>query len=584
MRASPKGTRPRSLPSGVQIVHEDDDLIVIDKPAGLLTAGMPGQEIDSAFSFLKGYIKDQHRRRGTKVWIIHRLDKEASGLLVFAKSERAFEFLKEEFRAKRPHRLYAAVVEGEIAPEASKTRETPAGQKRIAQPASGTTQSYLLEDEKGIVKSFKNAADAIRVQKLPGFRASDGEGKGDHPKLAVTHWRVMEAALGRSLLQVRLETGRKNQIRVHMRDIQHPIVGDRRYDAATDPIGRVCLHAAELGFTHPANGKSLRFRSDIPGGFFSLVGKSKGDATAGDAAPALQKPAAPSPVKPAPQATQPPPRSHATDSWDHVADWYSELLDERRSDHHEQVILPGAARLLNLAGGQSLLDVACGQGVLCHRLVASGINCTGIDTSPRLIDAAQKSASSGENFLVGDARTIGSLDLGGAFDAVACIMALMNIDPLAPVLQGVADRLKPLGSFVCVILHPAFRAPGQTGWGWDEGTPVPGAKKHQKPPAPRQYRRVDGYLSPAAAPIVMNPGAAAKGVAPVTTVTFHRPIQSYIKALAEAGLVVDAIEEWPSIRTSQPGPRAAEENRARREIPMFLAIRARKVPSDGQPG
>jgi len=601
LKASPKGAPRRdSLPGGIQIVHEDDDLLVIDKPSGLLTAAMPGEDVESAFRAIKVYIRDQQRRRGTKVWIIHRLDKEASGLLVFAKSERAYQFLKEEFRAKRPHRLYAAVVEGEIASDSTKM----IGERRIAQPAHGTVQSYLMEDEKGIVHSFNTPNDATRAAKQSGFRSGDGEGPSDHPKAAVTHWRVIDASLGRSLLQVRLETGRKNQIRVHMQLIKHPIVGDRRYGASTDPIGRVCLHAGELGFTHPATGQSVRYRSPIPGPFHSLIGKTKPGDDTGESQfdaellvapsglaplPATSKPApsapradtptkpiAPSP-KPAttPSAT-PTPRS---DSWDHVADWYSDLLEERRSDHHELVILPGATRLLALERDQRVLDLACGQGILSHRLASLGAQVVGVDAAPRLIEAAQRSASPNERFHVGDARAISAMDLGEPFDAAACVMALMNMDPLAPVLTGIASKLKPHARFVSIILHPAFRAPGQTSWGWDESQPQAPKFSKGKPPRDqsRQYRRVDGYLSPGVSPIVMNPGAVSKGEKPVTTVTFHRPIQTYVNALAQAGLLVDAIEEWPSVRTSQPGPRAAEENRARREIPMFLAIRAVRI-------
>jgi len=111
--------RRRGNTGGVRLVHEDEDLIVVDKPPGLLTAGLPGQEIDSVFRYLKVHVRDQHKRRGTKVWIIHRLDKEASGLLVFAKTDRSYEFLKEEFRSRRAHRLYAAVVEGDMGERAS---------------------------------------------------------------------------------------------------------------------------------------------------------------------------------------------------------------------------------------------------------------------------------------------------------------------------------------------------------------------------------------------------------------------------------------------------------------------------------
>jgi hypothetical protein len=137
------------------------------------------------------------------------------------------------------------------------------------------------------------------------------------------------------------------------------------------------------------------------------------------------------------------------------------------------------------------------------------------------------------------------------------------------------------------VLHPAFRAPRQTSWGFDESTANHKFKgkdrddrhhpKHQPHTTFRQYRRVDGYLSPAVQDIVMNPGATSKGKSAVVTQTFHRPIQAYVNAFAKAGLLVSALEEWPSARSSEPGPKAAEENRIRREIPMFLAIRGVKT-------
>jgi hypothetical protein len=110
-----------------------------------------------------------------------------------------------------------------------------------------------------------------------------------------------------------------------------------------------------------------------------------------------------------------------------------------------------------------------------------------------------------------------------------------------------------------VITHPAFRAAGQTDWGWDEKSRT-------------QYRRVDGYLSAGQKQIVMNPGRGGD----VTTITFHRPLQAYSQAMAKAGLLIERIEEWPSLRESTSGPRAVEENRARREIPLFLCVRCVK--------
>jgi 23S rRNA pseudouridine1911/1915/1917 synthase len=615
-RPSLKGAPARGIPGGVRLVHEDEDLIVVDKPPGLLTAGLPGQEIDSVFRYLKVHVRDQHKRRGTKVWIIHRLDKEASGLLVFAKTDRAYEFLKEEFRSRRAHRLYAAVVEGDMggASQPSSEAAQDGVRRRVVQQPSGTIQSFLIEDEQGIVRSVAAATSS---------KARSYDKSGDHAKIAVTHWRVLAAGQGRTLLQVRLETGRKNQIRVHMQEAKHPIVGDRRYGAATDPIERVCLHAAELGFAHPATGQTVRYSSPVPRAFTSLVGRDsvvlqeepterkepekskdgvkspvKGlDNEAAKGAAALRdgagKAAAPTKVdRLEPRAV--------SESWDHVAEWYAGLIEERKSDHHEQVILPGTVRLLRVEPGLRVLDVACGQGVLTHRVAALGAMAVGIDASPKLIEAARRGGSAGKpgaepgvKFVVGDAREIAKLDLG-EFDRAACVMALMNIEPMSAVLNGVAACLRQGGMFVGVVLHPAFRAPGQTSWGWDGETrnAERGARKSNASTprsefrAPRsevtQYRRVDGYLSAGQSPIVMNPGEVARGRAPVTTVTFHRPIQTYINAFAKAGLLVDAMEEWPSLRMSQPGPRAAEENRARREIPMFLAIRGVKG-SEGRP-
>ena len=293
------------------------------------------------------------------------------------------------------------------------------------------------------------------------------------------------------------------------------------------------------------------------------------------------------PIAGAPKA---PPKLHDSKKpvpdkgWEHVAQWYDTLLEDRVSDHHERVILPGTVRLLNPSPrgeGDRILDVACGQGILCRRLADLGARVVGVDASPSLIERARKIGGTQRcEYAVADARRLADLNMG-TFDAAACVMAIMNIEPTGPVFAGVAKLLNPGGRFVIVMLHPAFRSPGQTAWGWSSAETPAHVKGERRapymPPAPsKQFRRVDGYLSPGQREIVMNPGAVAAGKPPVVTLTFHRPIQTYITSLAEAGLRVDALEEWASVRTSQPGPKAAEENRARREIPMFLAIRAIK--------
>lgn len=634
---------PQRLPRGAKIIFEDADLLVVDKPPGLLSAVMPGQNGENLFDILKEYVQSSSRRkRREKLWIIHRLDREASGLLVFAKSEAAFLSLKEDLKARRVHRLYHVVVEGVFEHTESSLSK---------QPPSGTVQSFLIEEESGDVRSVPVGESA----KMGAGRSSRPthlrENADDEPRLAVTHWKLLAAGRGRSLLQVRLETGRKHQIRVHMRDLRHPVVGDLRYgsrDAVADDRSgreRLCLHATELGFRHPTRGESVRFTSPPPHGFWRLLGQKPPeklgpemieDGEAAMDAPesaALVSPTIAPPLdaqpgdddladtdlpetrverdeaeaqpdaEPAQAKAAPEPRGAgrgpvADTSWDHVAGWYRSLIDEGRSDHHRMVVIPGVLRLLNPRAGQKIVDLACGEGILCRRLAELDVQAVGIDASPKLITSARESLRvqrlrTPPEFVVADARRLasGAPDLAPArgADAACCVLALMNIDPLTTVFEGVAALLKPGGAFVAIILHPSFRAPGQTSWGWDYGDEDQGRGAHSrgpgfggnargpKPSQIRQYRRVDGYLTPGQREIVMNPGGVAIGKPAVTTWTFHRPLQTYVRHLAEAGLLIDAVEEWPSIRTSQPGPRAHEENRARREIPMFMAIRAVKA-------
>lgn len=530
----------RFLARGVRLVFEDDDLMVIDKSPGIVTADPTGKSDGTVFDIVKNYVKKGRGGRSggrgatavRPAWVIHRLDKEASGLLVFAKTPAAFESLKEQFRSKRTERVYDALVEGVIGPPGH----------------TGTHQSFLV------------AGDELKVKSIPA--ASYRGTPGKEARLAVTHFTVVAsnadvlAGTGASLLQVRLETGRKNQIRAHMADLGHPIVGDRRYGAVTDPMERVGLHAAELGFTHPRTGQKVTFKSPAPGPFYRLVGwhrpAARGEEASLETAP------------PAPGATKREPVELDT-SWDRVAGWYDDLLSEKRNDHYDDVIMPGTLRLIEPRAGMKLLDVACGQGILCRRLAALGVNTTGVDASAQLIAAARARASESKEkgagdtaFHVGDAKELDKLALSN-MDAAACIMALGNIDSLEPVFKGIASALKPGGALTFVVAHPSFRAPGQTSWGWDEH-------------AGKQYRRVEGYLSPGQKAIQMHPGKDSS----IVTWTFHRPLQAYAKSLADAGFVIDRIEEWSGKRVSTSGPRAMEENRIRREIPLFLAVRAVK--------
>lgn len=282
------------------------------------------------------------------------------------------------------------------------------------------------------------------------------------------------------------------------------------------------------------------------------------------------KPLRPRPGEPA-QAEQPavdlegPPTE-----WSKVAQWYDELVGEEGSEYHRQVVLPGALRLLGVQADDHVVDIACGQGVLCRMLARQGIFTTGVDASADLIRLARdRNAQVTEGTIkptyhVHDVRDLSFLP-ENTFTAAACLLAIQNIHPIAPVFAAAARVLKPMGRFVVVMMHPAFRGPKETHWGWDEKQKV-------------QYRRVDRYLLPRKVPIVTHPGKGAD-----YTWTFHKPIESYVKAARTAGLLVDALEEWPSHKTSTSGPRAPAENTARKEIPLFLALRTVKVLPPQEP-
>jgi len=555
MKPSTNHRRPEFIAKGTRLVYEDDQVLVVDKPTGMVTAdparatgaGARGvrpsaREGETLFDYVKKHVRENSPRRSRRTddtgrrsdqqgrcWVIHRLDKEASGLLVFAKTTGAFESLKDQFRDKAASRTYLALAEGEVG----------------APGTSGRRESYIAED------------------RGPGPERT-GRGRNGPKQLAITHYEVLGVDRGLSLLRVRLETGRKNQIRVHMQELGHPLAGDRRFGAGSDPIGRLGLHAAELGFTHPGTGKPVRFDSPTPPSFFRAVGMKPGRAPEPQARPASEAPAAQGVresrgARSTEQTSAP--QEAADTSWNKVAEWYDTLLEDKGSDHYEQVILPGTIALLRATRGMRVLDVACGQGILCRRLAELGVAVTGVDAAPKLIEAARE-RSPEIAYHVGDARKLDELRLSG-FDAATCTMALSNIDPIEPVMAGIAHALRPGGALVAVITHPCFRVPGESHWGWDQERG-------------RQFRRTDAYLTPLVREIKAHPGKAA-GNRPggeLSTPTFHRPIQRYVRAMADAGLLVTDLGEWPSKRAATSGPRAPEENRARLEIPLFLAFRA----------
>lgn len=196
---------------------------------------------------------------------------------------------------------------------------------------------------------------------------------------------------------------------------------------------------------------------------------------------------------------------------------------------------------------------------MARELARLGASVLGIDASPALITKAKKAGPPMIEYKVADAKRFAQDLAPNSFDGAVCVLAIQNIDPFEPAFRDAARVLKPGAPLVIVMNHPAFRQPRQSGWGWDEVRKL-------------QYRRVDRYMSSFGAPIQAHPGSAPS----VVTTSYHRPLSAYMAALLAAGMVIDGFEEWISNRISTRGPRAKAENVAREEIPMFLAIRARK--------
>ncbi len=402
---------------------------------------------------------------------------------------------------------------------------------------SSATYLVLVEGD------LDTGADPERVitGPVPGLKT-----KSSSP---VTSVRRLAAGNGLTLLRVRARPDAPGQIRAHLASAGHPVVGDTEHGSRRDDVRRVGVHAEELRLRHPGTGMTERYRCPAPASFHRAVNAEPPAGAREDHVP-----------------------EPSNLGWDQVAGWYDDLITSGSSDHHERTVIPGVERLLDLQPRERVLDIACGQGVLLDQLSRSPDHgeLVGVDASPALIEAGVRVLGDEARLIVGDARRLPEVLAGhglAPFDAAACVLALMNIDDLGGVCRGIAAALRPGGRFVAVILHPAFRAPQTTAWGWTTDGRTGAAV---------QFRRVDRYMTERASDIVMNPGKAAAGQAPVTTTTHHRPIGTYVSALGAAGLPVDTIEEWVSGRSSEPGPRAEAENIARAEIPMFLALRARK--------
>lgn len=222
-----KMPREKQYP-GIKILYEDQYIIVIEKSAGVLSVATETVRDMTAYSMLRSHVKEKDP--SNKIFIVHRIDRETSGVMVFAKSEQVKTKLQKNWDETVIDRTYLAVVEGEV-------------------EQTGTIVSYLKEGASFVMHSSQNPAEGQR---------------------AVTHFTVLKKNAQYSLLKVNLETGRKNQIRVHMQDIGHCIIGDKKYGSTVNPIGRLGLHAQVLEFLHPVSNKPMRFKTPIPRIFLKL--------------------------------------------------------------------------------------------------------------------------------------------------------------------------------------------------------------------------------------------------------------------------------------------------------------------------
>lgn len=228
MKATPKKHQPR----GLSILYEDRDILVVDKVSGLLTMGTDRDKENTAYYRLNDYVRKGIAKSKNRIFIVHRLDRDTSGVLVFAKNEKSKQYLQEEW--PRFSKKYYAVVHGKLAEK------------------EGVITSYLAENS---------------IHKM--YSVTDPK-KG---KLAKTGYKVLRESKLYSLLEIDLLTGRKNQIRVHFSEKGHPVAGDKRYGIKEKGVKRLALHAFSLTLSHPHKKEDMTFEAALPAYLNSLLGR-----------------------------------------------------------------------------------------------------------------------------------------------------------------------------------------------------------------------------------------------------------------------------------------------------------------------
>lgn len=240
--------------------------------------------------------------------------------------------------------------------------------------------------------------------------------------------------------------------------------------------------------------------------------------------------------------------------WDPLADWYHGMVGENGSKFQQKLAIPAVKELLAPQAKELILDVGCGQGVLAPHIIKAGAVYTGFDLSQKLISRANQRKLKTAEFLIGDAsKPNPNVEANGPFDAAVFLLSIQDMQDLESVIVNTTRMLKPESRIVMLMLHPAFRIPRQSGWGFDEKRKL-------------RYRRIDSYLSEMAVPLKQYSGG--QGV----SISHHRPLQNYINTLSEQGFKLDRMLEIPATALGESKDKPTR--RAVEEIPIFLGIRA----------
>lgn len=218
--------RGKSNEESPDIIYEDDDFIVINKPSGLVSVATDKERHNTAYRMVLRYLR--YTGPKNRIFVVHRLDRDTSGVLIFAKNERVKDALQDKWNELAIERTYVAIVEGQL------------------KDKSGTMKSWLRQTKTLLMYSSHTPGDGLE---------------------AVTEYKVLKENKDYSMLEVQLKTGRKNQIRVHMKDLGHSVAGDKKYGATTNPLNRLGLHACKLTLLHPFSNKVLSFSAQIPDSF-----------------------------------------------------------------------------------------------------------------------------------------------------------------------------------------------------------------------------------------------------------------------------------------------------------------------------